>query len=69
VPPIFSWLQQAGRVPGDDMYRTFNMGIGLILVCAAADEPSVLAALTAAGETPLTIGEVRSGGSGVHYVA
>jgi phosphoribosylformylglycinamidine cyclo-ligase len=32
VPPVFRWLQQAGRVPDDDMFRTFNMGIGMILV-------------------------------------
>ena len=32
MPPVFRWLQQAGRVPDDDMFRTFNMGIGMILV-------------------------------------
>jgi phosphoribosylformylglycinamidine cyclo-ligase len=69
VPPIFSWMQQAGRVPAEDMYRTFNMGIGLILVCSRSDEAGLLTALAAAGETPRTIGEIRSGGSGVHYVA
>jgi phosphoribosylaminoimidazole (AIR) synthetase len=51
------------------MYRTFNMGIGLILVCSRSDEAGLLTALAAAGETPRTIGEIRSGGSGVHYVA
>ena len=34
VPPIFQWLQRTGDVPDDDMLRTFNMGIGLIVVCA-----------------------------------
>ncbi len=33
VPPIFQWLQRTGRVPDDDMLRTFNMGIGLIVAC------------------------------------
>ena len=69
VPPVFSWLQQLGGVPVEDMFRTFNMGIGLILVCSPADEAAVLSALAAAGEKPKTIGDVRSGGSGVHYVA
>ena len=69
VPAIFSWMQQAGRVPSEDMYRTFNMGIGLILACAPADEAGVLAALASGGEMPMTVGQVRSGGSGVHYVA
>jgi phosphoribosylaminoimidazole (AIR) synthetase len=36
VPPIFRWLERAGAVPQDDMLRTFNMGVGLILVVAAA---------------------------------
>ena len=35
VPPIFTWLQPSGGVPVDDMLRTFNMGIGLILVICA----------------------------------
>ena len=68
VPPIFSWLQQVGRVPIADMYRTFNMGIGLILVCSVEDEGQVTAALEAAGERPQAIGEVRRGASGVQYV-
>ena len=34
VPPLFHWLQQSGDVPIDDMMRTFNMGIGLIIVTA-----------------------------------
>ncbi len=34
VPPLFRWLQQAGEVAADDMLRTFNMGIGLIIVTA-----------------------------------
>src|SRR5690349_21912759 len=37
VPPLFRWLQEAGKVPVEDMLRTFNMGIGLILVVAAGD--------------------------------
>ena len=39
-----------GRVPREDMLRTFNMGVGLILVVAAADVDRVLSELTAAGE-------------------
>ena len=32
VPPMFQWLQKAGNVPLDDMRRTFNMGVGIIMV-------------------------------------
>jgi phosphoribosylformylglycinamidine cyclo-ligase len=67
VSSIFAWLQRTGRVPVEDMFRTFNMGIGLILVCAAPDESAVIAALSAAGEQARSIGEIRPGGSGVHY--
>jgi cell division septal protein FtsQ len=45
VPAIFQWLERAGGVPREDMLRTFNMGIGLILVVAPADADRVLAAL------------------------
>jgi phosphoribosylformylglycinamidine cyclo-ligase len=50
VPPIFQWLQHAGAVPPQDMLRTFNMGIGLILVTADADADEVMQALADAGE-------------------
>jgi phosphoribosylformylglycinamidine cyclo-ligase len=67
-PPIFRWLQRTGRVPDADMLRTFNMGIGLIVVCAPEHEPRVLEILTQAGEPSVArIGEIRSGGEGVVY--
>ncbi len=68
VPPIFSWLAQTGRVPDEDLLRTFNMGIGLILACASADVASVLESLAAQGERAVGIGEVRAGDGGVRYV-
>jgi phosphoribosylformylglycinamidine cyclo-ligase len=51
VPPLFQWLERAGRVPHHDMLRTFNMGIGLILVVAASHADLALSQLVAAGET------------------
>ncbi len=69
VPEIFAWLQRTGGVPADDMRRTFNMGIGLIVVCRAASAGSVLQALAAAGEPgAVRIGQVIAGGPGVQYV-
>lgn len=69
VPPIFQWLERAGSVPREDMFRTFNMGIGLIVACASDRAAEVLDGLAAAGECGATrIGEVRTGGSGVSYV-
>ena len=69
VPAIFTWLQERGDVPDADMYRTFNMGIGLIVACAAADETAVMRQLVAGGEHGATrIGTIVAGGEGVSYV-
>ena len=68
VPPIFRFLAEKGRVPEADMYRTFNMGIGLVLVCAAADAPVVLDQLRDAGEpNTRVIGRVVEGDGPVQY--
>jgi phosphoribosylformylglycinamidine cyclo-ligase len=69
VPPLFAWLQRTGNVPVDDMFRTFNMGIGLIVVCRPSDEARVIESLRRLGESSAgRIGAIASGGSGVHYV-
>jgi len=65
VPPIFRWLERAGAVPQDDMLRTFNMGVGLILVVAAADADAVIGAMRAGGESAVrVIGEVAVAAEG-----
>jgi phosphoribosylformylglycinamidine cyclo-ligase len=61
TPAVFQFLQDAGKVPPDEMFCAFNMGIGLILACAAEHGDEVRAALTAAGETSYLIGEITSG--------
>jgi phosphoribosylformylglycinamidine cyclo-ligase len=59
VLPIFEWLQQSGNVPQDDMLRTFNMGVGLILVVAREHASAVVDALAAEGERGArVIGEI-----------
>ena len=69
VPQVFEWLRRTGNVPREDMFRTFNMGVGLIVVCAAADEAGALELLERAGEAEACrIGEIRAGGAGVRYV-
>jgi len=59
-PPIFSWLKRAGNVLEHEMQRTFNCGIGMVLVVAAADAERAAAALAAEGETVHRIGQVRA---------
>ena len=68
VPAIFQWLQTTGRVGDDDMLRTFNMGIGFILVVARERATSVIEILREAGEAGVArIGSIGTGGSGVVY--
>lgn len=64
-PPIFSYIQELGNVPDAEMYRTFNMGIGLVLVVERDETIEILAELANAGETASLIGEVHRG---VHEV-
>jgi phosphoribosylformylglycinamidine cyclo-ligase len=59
VPPIFTWLQHAGRVPDAEMFRAFNMGVGLILVCDEDGARHALAALAASGERGWILGRVE----------
>src|SRR5512144_143481 len=69
VPAVFRWLQHSGSVPDDDMRRTFNMGIGLIIVAARRDADRLLDALYASGERDATvIGTLVDGPRGVVYV-
>ena len=68
VPAVFRWLQRTGNVPESDMLRTFNMGIGLIVVSAKQDAARVLEALGSAGERgAIQIGQMAPGSEGVEY--
>jgi phosphoribosylformylglycinamidine cyclo-ligase len=66
-PSIFRWLQDKGRVEWNEMVRTFNCGIGMILVVRQSDEGAVLERLSQLGESPFTIGKVVSGEPSVVY--
>ncbi len=61
MPPIFKLLQEWGGVEWPEMYRTFNMGVGMILIVGADDADAVTAALGKAGETSYRIGHVTRG--------
>lgn len=58
VPPLFTWLQRAGEIADDEMFRAFNMGVGLVLVAGASDADAVLGALRATGEPAWALGQV-----------
>jgi phosphoribosylformylglycinamidine cyclo-ligase len=65
TPPIFMLIQQLGNVPDTEMFRTFNMGIGYILVVSREQAQEILTRLVEAGESAGLIGEVYRG---VHEV-
>lgn len=67
LPPIFQWLKREGDVEASELLRTFNCGIGMLVVLAAADAEAALKSLRSAGESPVIIGTVKAGGSGVAY--
>jgi phosphoribosylformylglycinamidine cyclo-ligase len=64
-PAVFDWLQRAGNIERDEMYRTFNCGLGMTLCVAASDAERSMEILRASGEQPMLVGEVRRGGRGV----
>ncbi|MCK5874547.1 MAG: phosphoribosylformylglycinamidine cyclo-ligase [Alcanivoracaceae bacterium] len=61
LPELFQWLQREGQVDAFEMYRTFNCGVGMVLVVPEAQLDQALALLEAAGENAWLLGEIRSG--------
>jgi len=60
-PAVFDWLQEHGNVADTEMHRTFNCGIGMVLVVADAQAEAVMTQLHAAGEAAWRIGSIESG--------
>ena len=58
-PPVFDWLQEAGGLSKAEMYRVFNMGIGMVAAVRPADAGAALAALAAAGQEAWVVGAVE----------
>jgi len=63
--PTFEWLQRQGRIDPAEMYRTFNCGIGMVVIVPADQADAAIAVLKSRGEVAQLIGEVRKGGHGV----
>lgn len=64
LPPIFRYIHQRGGTPERDMYATFNMGIGMMLVAAPKEAENILSVLKEAGEAPCQIGRIVSAHKG-----
>jgi len=61
IPPIFTLLQKRGDIPERDMFNTFNMGVGMILIVSRDTADAALHALKGAGEDAYVIGEIGRG--------
>ncbi|HEX8417493.1 MAG TPA: phosphoribosylformylglycinamidine cyclo-ligase [Methylobacterium sp.] len=62
APPVFGWLAQVGGVAEREMLRTFNCGIGMVVVVASEAAEAVVGALTGAGEAPVRLGRITARG-------
>ena len=58
LPPVFAWLRDVGGVEDNELRRTFNCGMGFMLIVAPDDVDEVLSGLLAAGEAPFVCGEL-----------
>ncbi|RAK52003.1 phosphoribosylformylglycinamidine cyclo-ligase [Phenylobacterium deserti] len=61
LPPVFDWLQRTGGVDDHELHRTFNCGVGLMLIVSPEDLPDVLEGLVRADEDAFVIGELAAG--------
>ena len=67
-PAIFNWLQQQGNISRHEMYRTFNCGVGMIVVVPQDKLQTALSLLSAAGETAWHLGEIHAAAAGDELV-
>ena len=65
VPAIFRMLAREGQIEEKMMYKTYNMGIGMVVAVDAANADKAMEAIKAAGETPYVIGQIEDGEKGV----
>jgi len=60
LPDVFKWLQQKGNIEDQEMYRTFNCGIGMVLIVNEEDADTAIDVLNKAGESAFRLGEITS---------
>ncbi|MCA1566890.1 MAG: phosphoribosylformylglycinamidine cyclo-ligase [Acidobacteria bacterium] len=66
--PVFTLMQRLGNVSETEMHRTFNMGVGMVIVCAATDAPAIRTHIETRGEKIFEIGRVVAGARSVKFV-
>jgi phosphoribosylformylglycinamidine cyclo-ligase len=60
TPKLFDWLREQGNVAAQEMFRTFNCGIGMVVIVSQADAAKAISQLQAAGEKVWQIGQIRA---------
>ncbi len=65
VPPVYALIQKKGRIADAEMFRTFNMGLGLLLVVPASRAGAAVAHLARVGERAWVVGDIREGARAV----
>ncbi len=65
---LFDWLAISGRIAAPEMRRTFNCGVGMVVVVDPTDANATIEALGSCGESAWRLGEIREGAGGVEYV-
>ncbi|MEO8436054.1 MAG: phosphoribosylformylglycinamidine cyclo-ligase [Pyrinomonadaceae bacterium] len=68
VLPIFTLMQQLGNIANAEMFRAFNMGVGMVIVSAASDAPTITSHFASRGEQCYQIGQVVAGHQSVQYL-
>lgn len=66
--PVFDWLAVTGRIAPDEMRRTFNCGVGMVIIVSEHDQEGALTALREAGETAWQLGHIDAGAGEVSYL-
>ena len=61
VLPVFELLHRLGNIEDHEMFRTFNIGIGMIIVCGAADAQAIKSHIESTGESCYEVGRIVSG--------
>lgn len=67
-PPLFRFIQEVAKVDAEEMYRVFNMGIGMVLIIARGDAPEAIRLLKKSGEKPVGMGYIKRGNGAVNMV-
>ncbi|MFP4610599.1 MAG: phosphoribosylformylglycinamidine cyclo-ligase [Thiohalophilus sp.] len=67
-PPVFDWLQEQGNIADEEMFRTFNNGLGMVLMVDADDTDACLKVLQEQGEAPVVIGRIDSADGDPHVL-